>query len=100
MGIKVSAGLSSHPNTLRKNLRPGLCFLAVSTQFLAAAGLRCSVPAGCHQGALSERIQAPTILLMVPSTFTRPWCVQPSWCLRQPQAGPPHSSPAGPPLIP
>lgn len=27
-------------------------------------------------------------------------CVQPSWCLRQPQAGPPHSSPAGPPLIP
>lgn len=56
MGIKVSAGLSSHPNTLRKNLRPGLCFLAVSTQFLAAAGLRCSVPAGCHQGALSERI--------------------------------------------
>lgn len=61
MGIKVSAGLSSHLNALRKNPRPGLRLLAASTQFLAAVGLRCSVPAGCQQGALSERVQAPPI---------------------------------------
>ena len=99
MGIKVSAGLRSHPNTLWRNPCPGSRFLVVSTQFLAAAGLRYGVPASCQQGALSE-IQAPTFLLTVPSTFTRPRRVQPSWCLRQPQAGPPHSSPAGPPLVP
>lgn len=54
MGIKVSAGLCSHPNTLWRNPCPGLRFLAVSTQLLAAAGLRCGVPASCQQGALSE----------------------------------------------
>lgn len=73
MGIKVSAGLSSHLNALRKNPRPGLRLLAASTQFLAAVGLRCSVPAGCQQGALSERVQAPPIPSHgPPPTFKRP----------------------------
>ena len=76
--------------------------------WLALLGGEHPVPCGCRTevrcpcqlsagGAL--RIQAPTFLLTVPSTFTRPRRVQPFWCLRQPQAGPPHSSPAGPPLV-
>lgn len=72
MGIKVSAGLSSHLNALRKNPRPGLRLLAASTQFLAAVGLRRSVPVGSQQGALSERIQAPLSRLTVPPTVKRP----------------------------
>ena len=101
MGIKVSAGLSSHLNALRKNPRPGLRLLAASTQFLAAVGLRRSVPVGSQQGALSERIQAPPIPPHgPPHRQAASACVQPSRCLRQPQAGPPRSSPARPPLTP
>lgn len=90
MGIKVSAGLSSHLNALRKNPRPGLRLLAASTQFLAAVGLRRSVPVGCQQGALSERIQAPPpFRLTVLPTFKRPRCVsRPPGASGSPRRGP------------
>lgn len=74
MGIKVSAGLLPS-STPEEEPAPGLVLLAVSTQFLlAAAGLRCSVPAGCHQGHSLREYRPPRSFSWSPPPHTALVC--------------------------